>query len=79
MRETLEALCAHAGTGSRVVSFPRGLAVAAMKTTARPGFSPLAAYHWLMYGESLWFEVSRVKAELVWRPRWSNAEMICDS
>jgi hypothetical protein len=40
-----------------VVSLPKGLAVAAMKTTARLGLSPLAAYHWLMYGESLWFEV----------------------
>ncbi|HKA28551.1 MAG TPA: NAD-dependent epimerase/dehydratase family protein [Candidatus Binatia bacterium] len=79
MRETLEALCAHAGTGSRVVSLPKGLAVAAMKTTARLGLSPLAAYHWLMYGESLWFEVGRAKADLGWQPRWSNAEMICDS
>ena len=79
MRETLEALCAHAGTGSRVVSVPKGLAVAAMKGTALVGLSPLGPYHWLMYGESLWFDVSRVKAELGWQPRWSNKEMMCQS
>jgi len=79
MRETLEALCAHAGTGSRVISIPKGPAVIAMKATSLLGLSPLGPYHWLMYGESLWFDVTRAKAELGWQPRWSNAEMLCDS
>ncbi len=79
MRETLEALCAHAGTGSRVVSLPKRLAVAAMKATGLLGLSPLGPYHWLMYGESLWFDARLARAELGWGARWSNAEMICDS
>jgi nucleoside-diphosphate-sugar epimerase len=79
MRQTLEALCAHARTGSRVVSLPKAPAIAAMKITARLRLSPLAAYHWLIYGESLWFDVSRAKAELGWQPSWSNEGMICDS
>jgi nucleoside-diphosphate-sugar epimerase len=41
MRETLEALCAHAGTGSRVISVPKGLAVAAMQAPSWLGLSPL--------------------------------------
>ncbi|MBI3781864.1 MAG: NAD-dependent epimerase/dehydratase family protein [Deltaproteobacteria bacterium] len=79
MRQTLEALCTHAGTGSRVYSVPMGLAVAAMKLTSALGLSPLGPYHSLMYGRSLYFDISRPKAELGWQPRWSNEEMICQS
>jgi nucleoside-diphosphate-sugar epimerase len=79
MRETLEALCRHAGTGSRVVSVPMRLAKTAMRLTSALGLSPLGAYHWLMYGESLWFDIGRAQKELGWQPRWSNAEMICES
>jgi dTDP-D-glucose 4,6-dehydratase len=32
-----------------------------------------------MYGRSLYFDISRPKAELGWQPRWSNEEMICES
>ncbi len=79
MRETLEALCAHAATGSTVYSVPMRLAVAAMKITSALRLSPLGPYHSLMYGRSLYFDISRAKAELDWQPRWSNAEMICES
>ncbi len=79
MRQTLEALCAHAGTGSRVYSVPMTLAVAAMRATSALGLSPLGPYHSLMYGRSLWFDVSRAKRELGWSARWSNEEMICQS
>ncbi len=79
MRETLEALCRHAGTGSRVYSVPMGLAVIFMKLTSALGLSPLGPYHSLMYGRSLYFDIARPKAELDWKPRWSNPEMICQS
>ncbi len=79
MRQTLEALCAHAGTGSRVYSVPIAPAVAFMKLTGLLGFSPFGPYHWLMYGRSLYFDISKAKRELGWQPRWSNEEMICQS
>ena len=79
MRETLEALCRHAGTGSTVYSLPMNLAVTAMKVTSALGLSPLGPYHSLMYGRSLYFDLTRPKAELGWQPRWSNEEMICES
>jgi len=79
MREILEALCRHAGTGSRVYSLPMAPAVAAMKLTGLLGLSPLGPYHWLMYGRSLYFDISRAKRELGWRPRHSGAEMMCES
>ncbi|HYD50752.1 MAG TPA: NAD-dependent epimerase/dehydratase family protein [Terriglobales bacterium] len=79
MRQTLEALCVHAGTGSRVVSVPMDLAVAAMRVTSALRLSPLGPYHSLMYGRSLYFDLSRAKQDLGWQPRWSNEEMICQS
>ena len=79
MRQTLEALCAHARSGSAVYSLPMGLAVAAMRLTSALRLSPLGPYHALMYGRSLYFDISRAKRELDWQPRWSNDEMICES
>lgn len=79
MRETLEALVAHAGTGSRVRSLPLGPARAAMRVLAGAGAVPFAPYHWLLYGESLWFDTTRVRTELGWEPVHSNASMIIES
>ena len=79
MRQTLEALCRHAATGSRVRSVPMTPAVWAMKLTSVMGMSPLGAYHALMYGRSMYFDISRARAELAWEPRWGNEEMVIDS
>jgi len=79
MRETLEALVAHASTGSRVRSIPRKPAAAAMKGLAKVGWAPFAPYHWLLYGESLYFDISKARDELGWAPRYSNAAMIIES
>jgi len=79
MRATLEALCAHAATGSRVRSIPMAPAVLGMKLTSAIGLSPLGPYHALMYGRSLYFDVTRAKQELGWQSHWSNEEMICQS
>lgn len=79
MRETLEALCRHAGTGSTVYSLPMGAAVLAMRLTSALGLSPLAPYHSLMYGRSLYFDLTRAIAELGWHPTRSNEQMICES
>src|SRR5439155_14124918 len=72
MRETLQALVDHAGTGSKVRSLPVAPAAAAMKVLATLGVAPFAPYHWLLYGESLWFDVTRARTELEWEPTHSN-------
>jgi nucleoside-diphosphate-sugar epimerase len=79
MRETLEGLIAHAGTKSRVVSVPTRPAVATMNVTSRLGWSPLGAYHALMYGKSMYFDITKAKRELGYAPRHDNVEMFCDS
>lgn len=79
MRETLQTLVDHAKTGSRVRSLPVAPARAAMHALARIGVAPFAPYHWLLYSESLYFDVTKAQQELGWTPRFSNAEMIVES
>ena len=79
MSETLESLCMHAGTGSRVRSLPARPAAALMRAGAAARLLPFAPYHWLMYSKSLWFDIEHVRDALGWQPRWSNDEMLADS
>lgn len=79
MRETLEAVCEAAGTGARVRSIPSAPARLAMQVLSAIGQGPFAPYHWLLYGESLWFETTRAQEELGWVPQHSNASMVIES
>ena len=79
MRDTLQALVDHAQTGSEVRSLPIGPARAGMQAVANAGLAPFAPYHWMLYGESLWFDVTKARTELGWEPRHSNAEMVVES
>jgi nucleoside-diphosphate-sugar epimerase len=79
MRETLESLCAHAGTGSKVRSLPKAPARIGMELAGRTRLAPFAPYHWLLYGESLWFDTTKAQTELGWRPKHSNAAMVVES
>lgn len=79
MREALEHLCAHAGTGTRVRSLPERPAAAAMRASAALRLTPFAPYHWLMYARSMWFDLDHVRHALDWTPRWSTDEMLAQS
>jgi nucleoside-diphosphate-sugar epimerase len=79
MRETLEGLCAHAGSGSRVRRLPAAPAAALMQAGSALHLLPFAPYHWTMYGKSLWFDIDHVRTALGWEPRWSNEDMVAQS
>jgi nucleoside-diphosphate-sugar epimerase len=79
MRETLEGLLRHAGTGSRVRSVPMLPAVWGMQLTSTLGLSPLGPYHALMYGRSMYFDIAKSKRVLGYEPKYSNEEMFCHS
>ena len=79
MRETLEEIIRHAGTRSRVKSVPKALAETGMRLTSALGVSPLAAYHALMYGESLYFDITKARTELGFSPKYSQSEMFAES
>ncbi|MEO6122252.1 MAG: NAD-dependent epimerase/dehydratase family protein [Ilumatobacteraceae bacterium] len=79
MRETLESVCAHAGTGAGVRSLPAGPASLAMRAAATAKLAPFAPYHWIMYSKSMWFDTAHVTEALGWTPKWSNNEMFAES
>jgi len=51
----------------------------AMRGLTQLGLAPFAPYHWLLYGESLWFDTTRARTELGWTSTRSNAEMLIES
>jgi nucleoside-diphosphate-sugar epimerase len=79
MREVLQELCLYANTGSKVISVPMFLMVFGMKITSLLGFSPLGAYHALMYGRSMYFDTTKARIDLGWTPKYSNREMFIES
>lgn len=79
MRELLEGLVAHAKTASPVRSLPFLPTQLAMAVTSKVGLSPLGDYHTLMYGRSMYFDVSQTQDKLDYECRYSNAEMIAES
>lgn len=79
MRETLQALVHHARTGAKVRTLPVAPARVAMQALSRIGQAPFAPYHWLLYSESLWFDTTKARTELGWKPAHSNASMLIES
>lgn len=79
MREGLEYLCAFAKTGSCVKSVPMSPVVLGMKVASFLKLSPLGDYHSLMYGRSLYFDISDTKKKLGWVPKYSNNEMLIEA
>ncbi|MFZ2619451.1 MAG: NAD-dependent epimerase/dehydratase family protein [Alphaproteobacteria bacterium] len=79
MRQVLEHLCAHAGTGSTVKSVPMGVAEMGMNITSSLGLSPLGAYHALMYGRSMYFDMAETKKSLKFTPTYSNNLMFTET
>jgi len=76
MRETLESLINHAGTGSKIKSLPLYLTEKIMNISSSLGLSPLGPYHSLMYGRSLYFDTIETFNILDFKPKFSNQEMI---
>ncbi|WP_008545087.1 NAD-dependent epimerase/dehydratase family protein [Bradyrhizobium sp. CCGE-LA001] len=79
MRELLQAVIDHAGTGSRIKSIPMRPAALAANLASALGLSPLGPYHSLMYGRSMYFDISKAQRELEYAPKYSNSQMIIHS
>ena len=78
LREALTGLIEHAGTASRVRSLPEGLTIGALRALDFLRLSPLAPWHYLTYHKAFAFDVAPLLA-MGWKPRYSNADMLCES
>ncbi len=76
LRGDLEALCAHANTGSRVKSLPVGLTVGTLAVLDKVGLSPLGPWHYRTYHKPFHFDSQHVYDALDWTPQYSNYQMM---
>lgn len=77
VREDVQTLCDHAGTGAYVVPTPAPLIKAALRTLEVMKLSPL--YKWV-YGtadKDSFVAIDKAKVKLGWQPRYSNAQALC--
>tara|TARA_B100000886_G_scaffold326699_1_gene273441 strand:- start:141 stop:1172 length:1032 start_codon:yes stop_codon:yes gene_type:complete len=79
MRKTIQDLCDYANTGSKVYSLPLKPIEIIMNVTSKLGLSPLGPYHSLMYGRSLYFNITKAKKELGFDPKYSTSQMFQES
>jgi nucleoside-diphosphate-sugar epimerase len=79
MRETLQYLIDSVNSKSKIKSFNSKHIIPFMNLASKLGISPLAGYHSLMYGKSLYFDIQKSQNDLDWTPKYSNKEMIVES
>ena len=76
LREDLEELCRIANTNSKVIGLPVSLAASSLWILDKLKLSPLAPWHYLTYHKPFYFDISKTMAELGWKPKYSNVEML---
>ncbi len=79
MSEVLQFLINDTGSKSKIKSIPLKVAEITMNLTSIIGISPLGPYHSLMYGRSMYFDISKAKKELGFAPKYSNNQMFLES
>src|SRR5438874_8326359 len=77
VRADLEALIAHARSGSRLRPVPARPAELVMRALELLRLSPLAEWHYRTAHRDSYVDVSKAERLLGWRPRRSNAEALC--
>lgn len=76
LRDVYQAVIDVAHSRSRVVSLPKGPAIAAMKLAHRLGISPLGPYHYRMIAEDFAFNTTKIRQTLGWQPTLTNEQML---
>ncbi len=77
VRDDVQALCDHAGTGAYVFPTPASLVKSTLRVLEILKLSPL--YKWV-YGtadKDSFVAIDKAKAKLGWQPKYSNAEALC--
>ncbi|MBA3348766.1 MAG: NAD-dependent epimerase/dehydratase family protein [Actinobacteria bacterium] len=79
VRDDLQALIDHAGSGSRLFPVRPGLAVPILRGLELARLSPLAEWHYRTASKDSWVAIDRARAALDWEPRLSNADALRDT
>ena len=79
VRSDLEALIAHAGSGSRLRPVPARPAELALRALEVLRLSPLAEWHYRTAHRDSYVDVSKAQRLLGFSPRLSNAQALCET
>jgi nucleoside-diphosphate-sugar epimerase len=76
LRQSFQAVLDHAGHGRRVISLPRGPAVAALRALEALHLSPLYRWIYETAGEESFVSIERIERRLGFTPHYSNREAL---
>lgn len=79
VREQVEALIGHAGSGARVVPIPAPLVRNAGRVLHAVGLSPIVPEHYLLADRTFVLDIDRARTLLGWTPRYSNVQMTIEA
>ena len=77
VRDDLQALIDHAGSGSRLFPVPVTPAELSLRALELARLSPLAEWHYRTAHKDSFVSIERARELLGWEPRLSNAETLC--
>src|SRR3954471_1797189 len=77
VRDDLQALIDHAGSGSRLLPVPVAPAELSLRALELARLSPLAEWHYKTAHKDSFVSIDRARSLLGWKPRLSNAETLC--
>ena len=77
VRDDLQSLIDHAGSGSRLWPVPVAPAEISLGLLERARLSPLAEWHYKTAHKDSFVSIERARELLGWEPRLSNAETLC--
>ena len=77
VRDDLQALIDHAGSGSRLWSVPVRPAEVSLRALELARLSPLAEWHYKTAHKDSFVSIEKARSLLGWEPRLSNAETLC--
>jgi nucleoside-diphosphate-sugar epimerase len=77
VRDDLQALIDHAGSGSRLWPVPVAPAELSLRALELAHLSPLAEWHYRTAHKDSFVSIERARGLLGWEPRLSNAETLC--
>jgi nucleoside-diphosphate-sugar epimerase len=79
VREDLEALCRHAGSGARLRAIPAKPAEIVLRGLELARLSPLAEWHYKTAYRDSFVSIEKARELLGWEPGLSNAETLCST